>query len=866
MEDFSESSISSGTGDVTTSFQNSTDALSNDSIHTDPHVEISDSLNSDHHAEISGDDPFILPLYENHSTSDILISDEDYNSDYDYNDRGGENRTWNEDDHAHNYFLNYFNLSFDSDDNSSDESFSENEFDNNEDIEINEPYQEMINLINSDEYKEVINLNLKVNRTEVMYGILAFAKQYSLPNSATTDLCKMLNSFFTEPIIPDTQYRIDKIYYPKDAVTYHSVCPLCKRYISTFRSEDKVRHCNTCNIDIHLKSPLYKDFFATFDIASEIRNLIEKNYQYYNLHIRMMENRNRFIKDIYDGQKYKKFRRSLPYAENESYVTLTFNSDGSPLFKSSNFSIWPIQAIVNELSFETRCKNPVVIGMWFGPDKPSMTTLLDPIVKYINGLSTEGIMCTINDERINFKVYAVCCCVDTVARAPMQGLKQFNGFYGCNWCLHPGKTLGEIRSVVKYPLLDDVPERRNELNSLAHINEALHTGQPVFGFKKASPLINLKCFNIIDGFVPDAMHCITLGVTKQFFKYWFHTSGHEFSLTKEEKGYINRTILNFKVPKHLARLSRSTEKIKYWKAKEWENWLLFYSYPCLSIISRMKKFLKHWLLLVNGVHLLMHDKITVEQLQRANDLLKEFVSLTQHHYHEYAMTYNVHQLIHVPQSVADWGPLWAHIGYVFESGNGDIIRTVHAAKGVINQISRNICKNRCLSILENNIKLNVQESPVVELIDRIKNRYTVKSYKLNNSRYFGKKFIPTEETLLHLDIQLANAHVYRRLYKENVLYQSCKKICLRSDSSYAQLDNAKFVQIVEFVVDTVNLTQYVICKEVSVEATENFVFKIANVEDELIYVPTEMLKKICVHMQVGRKRFIFAVSNTHFSS
>ncbi|EFN66114.1 hypothetical protein EAG_05121, partial [Camponotus floridanus] len=34
------------------------------------------------------------------------------------------------------------------------------------------------------------------------------------------------------------------------------------------------------------------------------------------------------------------------------------------------------------------------------------------------------------------KVFTVCCCVDSVARAPMQDMVQ-HGHFGCNWCLHP---------------------------------------------------------------------------------------------------------------------------------------------------------------------------------------------------------------------------------------------------------------------------------------------------------------------------------------------------------------------------------------------------------------------------------------------
>lgn len=48
-------------------------------------------------------------------------------------------------------------------------------------------------------------------------------------------------------------------------------------------------------------------------------------------------------------------------------------------------------------------------------------------------------MCKINDQEIPIKVYPLVCCVDSIAHAPMQGSTQFNGKYGCPWCLHPGE-------------------------------------------------------------------------------------------------------------------------------------------------------------------------------------------------------------------------------------------------------------------------------------------------------------------------------------------------------------------------------------------------------------------------------------------
>ena len=68
-----------------------------------------------------------------------------------------------------------------------------------------------------------------------------------------------------------------------------------------------------------------------------------------------------------------------------------------------------------------------------------MIVFLGPFVDKMNALATKGVQCKINDDEINVKVFTKVCCVDSVARTPVQGFSQFNESYGCNQCLHPGE-------------------------------------------------------------------------------------------------------------------------------------------------------------------------------------------------------------------------------------------------------------------------------------------------------------------------------------------------------------------------------------------------------------------------------------------
>lgn len=203
---------------------------------------------------------------------------------------------------------------------------------------------------------------------------------------------------------------------------------------------------------------------------------------------------------------------------------------------------------------------------------------------------------------------------------------QFNARCGCNWCLHEGEEIWHRRGTArKYTVTNEVRALRTQEQTLLHLQETLETGRPVFGVKKVSPLINLIGYDIIDSFVPDYMHNVNLGVVKQFAEYWFNTPHMPYTITNEHTDNINSQLKSFKVPTQLCRLSRSLNDRHYWKAKEWENWLLNYSLPLLAQVPGFQNYLKHWALLVEAMHLLLKERISMVELRRAHGVLKQFV-------------------------------------------------------------------------------------------------------------------------------------------------------------------------------------------------------------------------------------------------
>ena len=172
------------------------------------------------------------------------------------------------------------------------------------------------------------------------------------------------------------------------------------------------------------------------------------------------------------------------------------------------------------------------------------------------------------------------------------------------------------------------------------------------------------------------MHVMS-GIAKQFTNYWFNTSKNSYSLTLAEKEKINHTLRSIKVPKQVTRFCRVIEDRSHWKSREYENWILYYSIPVLSKIPRFFAYVDHWNLFVEAFYLLSQSIISKQDILRADTLLKDFVASTEELYSKSAMSYNVHQLTRLCQSVINWGPLQTHSGYPFEFYNGILVKHIH---------------------------------------------------------------------------------------------------------------------------------------------------------------------------------------------
>lgn len=105
--------------------------------------------------------------------------------------------------------------------------------------------------------------------------------------------------------------------------------------------------------------------------------------------------------DVTDGDFYCQQRGKLGCGPHDLIVSM--NADSSPIFKSANYSIWPVQLTFNELPPCLHWRFVILPLPWYGTKHPNMTLLLQAFTTQMEGLAEDGITWNA-DGTVNSKV------------------------------------------------------------------------------------------------------------------------------------------------------------------------------------------------------------------------------------------------------------------------------------------------------------------------------------------------------------------------------------------------------------------------------------------------------------------------------
>lgn len=505
--------------------------------------------------------------------------------------------------------------------------------------------------------EEPIYPGATVTRGQGLLAVLFFILRHRLM-AAQGDLMTLMN-FLIPNLVSTAKYLSDLVV---SAVFY---CQVCKNLMG--KNPDS-GCCLNCGAIFNKASSTESGHFFLF---TSLKDLLKNILKHHGTELLPKTvNHGNDITDVMDGRMYQNLLKQGSLSADD--ITLTWNCDGVRI--SNSYSIWSLQFTINELPYTQRKENVIVAGLWLDPRTPNMNTFLKPFIDELCDLAQNPFQWIDSNGTVHSsKVFSLVCSSDAVARPLLRNCKQFNGEYGCDWCLHPGtmvkKHCGSMRS---YPYDEDKQATRSDIMFKDDARQAEKSSTPKNGVKGFSLLSLLPMFDIVFGFVPDYMHSVLLGVSRQLVSLWLDP------VNSSKRWYIGQHIslldsrlLRLKPPLEITRSLRSLKCIGFWKASEWRAFLLFYAITVLpGVLDPI--FLEHFFHLSFGIHILLQKSISQHDLQMAHMYLVLFVVNMKKLYGEENVSFNCHQLIHLTESVRNWGPLWATSAFSFERNNGNL--------------------------------------------------------------------------------------------------------------------------------------------------------------------------------------------------
>ncbi len=315
-----------------------------------------------------------------------------------------------------------------------------------------------------------------------------------------------------------------------------------------------------------------------------------------------------------------------------------------------------------------------------------------------------------NEHHVRVRTILLYGSFDAPARCMFMEMVQFNGAFGCPFCLTKGESVktSERGHTHCYPVnlesASGCGPPRTHSTALTDAREADQTGTRVNGFKGTTWAMFVPGYDLVRGTAIDYMHQVLLGVTRMLAGLWFDRKHKAMSFSVSNRmSEIDARFLGTQPPNRVTRVPRKLEENwTSFKASEWRSFLLYFGVPCLWNILP-EKYFNHFAQLVEAVHILLGRSILPYQIQRARELLKLFCVQIKPLYGPRYETSNMHALLHLADKVKDIGPLWACSLFYFEDLNGEIRRMFHGTQKVELQILNIVSIQHKIPLLESYI-------------------------------------------------------------------------------------------------------------------------------------------------------------------
>lgn len=634
----------------------------------------------------------------------------------------------------------------------------------------------------------------KITKEETDILLLSFAMRHSLPDVALSNQLSLLNVLLPQSNLQSKYKFLQSFDFP-NAVEYF----YCDKCMCTLNFEENETSCPKCSTKyFKLKLKKKNQYFIYIPLKEQIEKLV-KSHVYCEINQIDTD-----CNDITNSSVYKELRAKNVIGIND--LTLTWNTDGVNLCKTSKLSMWPIQVIINELPYKTRKNNVLLCGLHYGHKKPDMNMFLEPFATELFDLSINGFNTTTyrHSDAIKIKVHAIVSSVDSVARPSIQNMTQFNGLYGCSYCFQKGERVVVGRGYARvYPFKTNIRPRSIEEHDIL-VKEAVDSKKIIKGVKGPTIMSIVPHQDIISSYPPEYLHSCLLGVGKLFTTEWFDSKNSEkdWYLGSQVKVFHER-LLNMKPPCEVSRTPRSITENTL-TASEWKFFILYYSLICLKGLLKTKYY-KHWFLFVYSLNIFLRENASDQELTKAEAAIVTFVKGVESLYGKKYMKYNVHLLLHIPMFIRKFGALWAWSAFPFEHYNGVIKSLFHGSQYIPHQICKMYFRLQYIKMNSHIFYNEKCNDNVRKLFVTIMNQCKIKNcieYD-NVLRCFGKPIVReltlVEKTVVESFLQkniTSPAKFFNRFINNQTLYHSVenKKVIKRNNSCILTNDN-KIVMI-----------------------------------------------------------------------
>ena len=520
-----------------------------------------------------------------------------------------------------------------------------------------------------------INFETDLKVYDVLRMLQGLMASHHLSYSAIVDTIKIINLVLGKKKLPESEYIFKKVCTRGLNMKREYFCSKCMSRLDENCAKNN-RPCENCE-------SAQNDYFVSLPIKSSLCQIVKSNHNTIRMFRENLRKTNEgIITDIGNGSWYKTMIKK--YGEN--FLTININTDGVAMFGSSKRkSLWPILVTLNDLPMKKRFdkRNVMVAGHWLSEQNVDIDLFFEPFIKELEDLFENGI----EIDKIRYKIIVCCCCLDSVARAKLLKMKQFNGQFGCTFCLHTAHNQRYAYSEnILHRSKDHYIKCNQKLVQLQKNTQNKETS--VEGVKGKTCLLKCPEFDPMKQVPPDTMHANFQGVAKLLIKLWFDSKYYDkgFYIPPIKRVEIDFRLDHLQTYSECGRFPRKITEFHTWKANEFYNWIFLYARFCLTDGILQPPYYQNLLLLVECLDILHSDKISLENLDLVEIKVKKFVRDFERLYGKENMVFNIHLLLHQVDAVRMFGPLHNFSLFVFENFNGILGNFLRGPNGPLIQL------------------------------------------------------------------------------------------------------------------------------------------------------------------------------------